>query len=401
MTQRNGEQGGAHVTLLQMILIALAITGLGLYLFHTLTPAASQYAVIETGTLGAHYDGSALIVRDETAYDAEGVTSIEYIATEGAYIGRNMAICNVFSSGFSTRELTTLQDFRDQIRDYQIRLISLETTYDATLTRMENDVMSRAREVREILAGTRGSLINQEKLLETAITARQLYLKKKYASDQRLSRLLDDEQAQMQRIDSWTKQDISTKESLISFYTDGFEYGLTVNNYDTFSPADVRRMINGAAPSGAVAKGKTTIYRTVNSDTWYMLMLVDNTSWNPVEGESYQLQLEQEGEKTLSATVESVIRSGGELLLRLRLQGNIRDVLYMRNCRVQLGDYVPTLKVPLRAIYRQNDMDGVVIVAGSTRAFVPVQVVLRDGGSAYITAISQGLLYEGQTVMLF
>ncbi len=397
---RQEERGG--LTLLQLILIVAAITGGGLYLYHTLSPAAATTAVIEQGTIGAHYSGTALIVRDEIAYDAEGVTSIEYLATEGATINRNMPICNVFSSGFSTKELTSLQDYRDQIRDYQISLIAAETTYDASLTRIESDVMSRAKEVREILAGTRGSLGNQERLLDTAITARQNYLKRKYAADQRLSRLYDDEQAQQQRIDSWTKQYVSARDGIISFYTDGYELSLTSSNYDTFTPGEVRRMINGAMPATATsAKGRTTIYRTVQSDTWYLLMLVDNSDWTPVEGETYQLQLEQNSDKVMGAVVESVVRAGGELLVRLRATGNIKTVLYMRTCRVELGDYMPTLKVPARAIYRYNEMDGVVLLTGGQQVFIPVNVVLREGDAVYVSAVTEGLLYAGQTVQLF
>ena len=59
------------------------------------------------------------------------------------------------------------------------KLIAAETTYDAKMTRVESDVLSRAREVREMIAGARGSLTNQEKLLSTAITARQMYIKQK------------------------------------------------------------------------------------------------------------------------------------------------------------------------------------------------------------------------------
>ena len=385
----------------QILIILLALAGTGWYLINTLSPASAPYAVIQAGTLGARYTGDALIVRNEIPFDAEGVTSIQYVAEEGKSIGRNMSICNVFSSGYSTREMTTLQDFRDQIRDYQKQLLSAETTYDARMARVESDVLARSREVRSIISGTRGSLSNQEKLLSTAITARQQYLRQKYSSDQRLSRLLDDELAQMQRIDSWTKQYVSSDESIVSFYSDGYEHGLTTSNYDKFSPAEVRRMINGGMPAETVPKGKTTIYRTVTDGTWVVLMLVDSSDWNPIEGQTYQLQLERFENTQVTARVASFTRSGGELLVRLVVEGSVTPVLYMRTCKAELGDYVDTLRVPARAIYHYQEMDGVVVVSGQTQSFIPVNIVYRDGGDVYITAITQGLLFEGQTVRLF
>ena len=385
------------------LLILLAAFGFAIwYLVKTLAPAASPYATITAGTLGARYSGDCLIVRNETPFDAEGVTSVDYKAEEGSLVQRGDTICNVYPSSLSTKEVTALQDYRDQIRDYQLQLLAAETTYDAKMARVESDVLSRAREVREMIAGARGSLINQEKLLDAAINARQQYLKQKYSSDQRLTRLYDDELSQEQRIQSWTKAYAATQEGLVSFYSDGYEYSLTAANYDTFIPSDVRRMYNGYKPEKSTTdKGKTTIYRTVRDGMWYVLFLSDDSTWTPVDGQTYELKLERFENTTVMATVESSTRSGGELLVRLSVSGSVKPVLYMRTCQAELGDYVSSLCVPSRALIRKDDMDCVVVVDGANQSLIPVNILLRDGDNVYITAIQQGLLYEGQTVLLF
>ena len=385
------------------VLILLAAFGFAIwYLVKTLAPAASPYATITAGTLGARYSGDCLIVRNETPFDAEGVTSVDYKAEEGSLVQRGDTICNVYSSSLSTKEVTALQDYRDQIRDYQLQLLAAETTYDAKMARVESDVLSRAREVREMIAGARGSLLNQEKLLDAAIDARQQYLKQKYSSDQRLTRLYDDELSQEQRIQSWTKAYAATQEGLVSFYSDGYEYSLTAANYDTFIPSDVRRMYNGYKPEKSTTdKGKTTIYRTVRDGMWYVLFLSDDSTWTPVDGQTYELKLERFENTTVMATVESSTRSGGELLVRLSVSGSVKPVLYMRTCQAELGDYVSSLCVPSRALIRKDDMDCVVVVDGANQSLIPVNILLRDGDNVYITAIQQGLLYEGQTVLLF
>ena len=385
------------------LLILLAAFGFAIwYLVKTLAPAAAPYATITAGTLGARYSGDCLIVRNETPFDAEGVTSVDYKAEEGSLVQRGDTICNVYSSSLSTKEVTALQDYRDQIRDYQLQLLAAETTYDAKMARVESDVLSRAREVREMIAGARGSLINQEKLLDAAIDARQQYLKQKYSSDQRLTRLYDDELSQEQRIQSWTKAYAATQEGLVSFYSDGYEYSLTAANYDTFIPSDVRRMYNGYKPEKSTTdKGKTTIYRTVRDGMWYVLFLSDDSTWTPVDGQTYELKLERFENTTVMAKVESSTRSGGELLVRLSVSGSVKPVLYMRTCQAELGDYVSSLCVPSRALIRQDDMDCVVVVDGANQSLIPVNILLRDGDNVYITAIQQGLLYEGQTVLLF
>jgi len=391
------------LNLFQIIIVAAVMGFAGWYLYTTLAPAASPFATIQSGRLGARYSGDCLIVRDETPYDAEGVTSIDYIAAEGSTIYTSTQICNVFSSSFSTKEMTTLQQYRDQIRDYQMELLEAETTYDAKMTRLDTDVIDRAKEFRQMVNGQHGNMLNQEILLNTSIQARQQYLKEKLANEQRLTRLLDDEKSQQQRIDSWTKLFLGTGESIVSFYTDGYEYALNASTYDRFTPSEVRSMYEGNIPERTtVQKGRTTIYRTVRDGSWYVLFLAKNgEQWNPVEGQTYELKLERFENASVNATVISCTRTGGELLVRLRVDSPVSPVLYTRTCEGELGDSVATLMVPSRALYTQDDMIGVVVVDGQHQLFIPVNILLEDGDNVYITAIQQGLLVEGMTVMLF
>ena len=391
-----------RLSVAQIALILIVVGFVVWYLVTTLTPEAEPYGRISAGTLGTRYSGDCLLVRDETPYDAEGLTSVEYIADEGAMVYRGTAICNVFSSGFSTREMTTLQDFRDQIKEYQLKLLHSEVATDARMEKLESDVMTLARDVRSLVGGARGNMNNLEKLLKTSIEARQSYLKQKYSEDQRMTRLYDDEQGQLQRISSWTKQYAAMSEGIVSFYSDGYEYGLTVNNYDQFTPAQVRSMLNGNKPEAStLQKGKTTIYRMIREGYWYVLMMIRDSNWNPVEGAMYELKLESFKDTKVEARVVSFTRNGGELVVRLAVQAEVSPIMYIRACTGELGDSVSTLMVPSRAIYYQDNMAGVVVVDGQYQTFIPVNILDTRDGAVYISAIQQGVLAEGQTVRLF
>ena len=386
----------------QIMLIVLVLAFAVWYLVTTLTPATSPYATITAGVIGSRYTGDCLIVRDETPFDAEGVSSVDYIAEEGSLVSRGTTVCNVYSSGFSTREMITLQDYRDQIKEYQIKLLKAEVNTDARMEKLEADVMTRAREVRELIGGARGNMNNQESLLATAIKARQNRLKELYSEDQRMTRLYDDEQSQLQRISSWTKQYGAQGEGLVSFYSDGYEYGLTITNYDQFNPSQVRSMLNGQKPTDdLVSKGKTTIYRLVRDNHWVVLMLIKDSNWNPVEGAIYELKLENFKDTMVQARVVSFTRTGGELEVRLDIQAPVQPVLYIRTCTGVLGDSVTSLTVPAKALYTQDNMPGVVVVREGYEFFVPVNVIDKRDGMVFISAIQQGALYEGDTVRLF
>ena len=386
----------------QIMLIVLVLGFAVWYLITALTPEASPYATITAGVIGSRYTGDCLIVRDETPFDAEGVTSVDYVAEEGSMVNRGTLICNVYSSGFSTREMVALQDYRDQIKEYQIKLLKAQVTTDSYMEKLEADVLNRAREVRELIGGARGNMNNQEALLAAAIQARQNRLRELYSEDQRMSRLYDDETSQLQRISSWTKQYNATGEGLVSFYSDGYEYGLTVTNYEQFTPPQVRSMLNGQKPTDDLtAKGKTTIFRLVRDGHWMVLMLIKDSNWNPVEGAEYELKLENFKDTMVTARVLSFTRTGGELLVRLDIMDDVNPVLYIRTCTGVLGDSVSSLTVPAKALYYQDNMPGVVVVNGDYQFFIPVNVLDKRDGMVFISPIQQDVLYEGQTVRLF
>ncbi len=391
-----------QLTPFHFAIIAAVLGFLGWYLYSNFAPQAARYGQITSGALSATRTGECLIVRNEVPYDAEGVTSVVYEAEEGASVNRGDKICKVYSSGYSTREMNTLKTYREQIRNYQKNLIETENPPDARLDRVMNEVKNYAKQVRELVNGGRGSLAAQEEMLRTAVSERQIYLKNKYTSDQRFSRLYDDELSQKQRIDSWTTSETATGSAVVSFYSDGYEYALNGTNYTTFEPKQVRSMINGNAPEKTNAQmGKTTIYRMVEDGEWYVLFLSHETDWNPVNGQTYALQLGRYESTQVYAEVVNFTRSGGELLLRLKVNSDVRPVLYMRSGEAILGENLSTLCVSERALYTQDKMTGIVVVDNNTESFIPINVIYQADGNVYFQPVQQGVLYEGLTVMLF
>ena len=389
--------------ILQTLLILATVAGGVLVALNAMQGSKPTTAVIESGTLGTIHRGDAMIVRNETVYSDEGVQSIDYKAQEGSVVYRGDVVCYVYSTGYSTKAMTTLQDYRDQIKDYQQTLLAGETAYDQKMNRLETDVVQRGLEVRSLVQGQRGNLINQETILATAINERQKYFRSKYSSDMRLNRLFDDEETQQQSIDGWIKQRAATQESIISFYTDGFEAALTPDQFQVYTPAEVRAMIAGQKPEkDASARGKTDIYRLVKKSNYAVLMLIKDSVWTPVEGTTYKLMLEQFSNTTVDAQVLSYTRASGELLVRLAVMGDVEPVLYMRTCQAELGEYADGLLVPATAIYTQNDQQGVVrINEDGTQVFIPVDILARQGDKVFISAIQTGVIGTGQQVRLF
>ena len=387
------------------VLLAVIVLGFAAFaVLRMLAPGQTTYGYVRSGSLSARYTGDAVVVRNETVYAQDSVSQIEYDVDEGAQVKRGNSVATIYTAGFSAKEWTTLQNYRNQIKEYHKVLIANATT-DTKLLSLMTKVRERALEVQRLVHGAQGSLSSQETLLASAMQDQQIYMKQKYPDDQKLSRLYDDENTQIQRISTWTKQFAATADGLVSFYTDGFENALNMSNYDDYSPAQVRSMYRGNIPSTgeSVSRNSVSIYRLVRQESWAVLMLCNEMEWTPVTGRTYKLLIESFDNTIVDATVDSFTRSGGELLVRLLIDNvdALPNVLYIRSCQVQLGESVNTLMVPSRAIYIQNGRKGVVMATEGGEYWTGVEVVSDDGNVAYVIPENAGVLYDGVPVRLF
>ena len=395
------KQGKGAYIILTLIVLALA----GFAVFRILSPGGTSYGYVRYGSMSSLFTGDAVIVRSETVVSQESVSQIDFDVEEGAEVQRGTLVATIYTSGFNAKEWVTLNNYRNQIKEYHKVLISGTLTDQNLLSRM-TQVQARAMEVQRLVHGMHGSISVQEKLLKEAMQSQQIYIKQKNPDDQKLSRLYDDENTQLQRISTWTKQFAAASDGLVSFYTDGYEKKLNMTTFADFTPAQVRAMYNGnppAADSTAGTRNVTDIYRLVRKEQWAVLMLCNEKDWIPAEGRTYHLVIESFDNSVLTATVYSSTRSGGELLVRLLVDDTefLPNALYLRSCQVRLGENVNSLMVPSRAIYVQNGRKGVVMSTEGGEYWTGVEVISDDGTTAYVVPDNAGVLYEGMPVRLF
>ncbi len=386
--------------LLALIVIAAVVWGLS----QVFQGGGQQYAFARADTLSSVYRGEALVVRNETVYTQDGVSRIDFKVEEGDTVERTNTVCVVYSSGFSDRELNSLNNYRRQIKAYHKSLLSAGTSRDAQMERLENNILSLALDTQKMIQHRDSDLIAQENVISSALRNRQQYMRQKYPDDQKLASLYDDENRQMQSVSAWTRQYAAPSNGIVSFYTDGYENVLNLNNYTSYTPPQVRQMLRGEKPTDtSVGRNTVPIYRLVRQDSWVMLMLAENQDWQPVEGNSYKMLIEGFENTTVNVTVESVSRSGGELLVRFVITGdmNLNSVLYMRTCSILVGDSVDSLTVPAKALYSRQGRIGVVMATEGGEYWTQVEVLSVDGDEAHIVPSNPAVLYEGVPVLVF
>ena len=385
--------------------VVLALLGVAVWQLSGLVSGKATTAIARGGVLGDEYQGTVVIARNETLYETENKTRVDFVAGEGSRVSRSNVICKVYSSGYNQTEINRLQTYREAIRDYHVNQV-LNTYVDAALDASNEEISSLSQQVRTLVQGRGvGSLSNLEVQLQRAMTSRKNYLRQKYPDDQTLSELYKVENDQLKKIESWTTTHTAQEDCIVSFYTDGYESTVNANTYGQLNPSDVRAVIRGVVPQGKTAEelGSDPIFRTVIEDEWYALFLCTDRDWNPVVGEAYQMQLTGFDNYVLSAQVESFTRIGGDLLLRMRVLSSVEPVLNIRTCGATVGDFISGVHVPVRALYSFDNMIGVVVLENGLQTFVPVTVIsYPDENTAFVRpTLSGSPLEEGKTVQLF
>lgn len=403
--KKKKKKSGLPVLKLVLVLALVLLAGVVVWQLRTLMGANATTARAVERTMGNYYSGTLVIARNETLYETENMTRIDFEAEEGSHVNRSSVICKVYSSGYNQTEISKLQNYREEIQNYHVNQV-LSTYVDAALDSQNAEIASLAQQVRTLVQGRGvGSLGNLERQLESELTARKNYLRQKYPDDQNLSELYKVENDQLKKIESWTTTYTAKEDCLVSFYTDGYENSVNSNTYQTLTPSDVRNVIRGVAPEQTtVSRGSDPIFRTVIDNEWYALFLCSEKDWNPVVGEKYHMQLTGFDNYVVEARVESFTRIGSDLLLRMSISDReVEPVLNIRTCGATVGDFISGLYVPMNALYTLEDRIGVVVLDGGVQTFVEVTVIAYpDDKTAFIRPTLDGSpLAAGKTVMLF
>ena len=177
------------------------------------------------------------------------------------------------------------------------------------------------------------------------------------------------------------------------------ELRLTPDALDALTPADIRAVIAGNS-LGEGSSRLTDIYRLVDQDTWYVAILSDGQSWNPVLDQVYYLQFEGFEDLVFSAKVTRVQKVENEVLAVFLVEDPMGPMIYQRSGRVTLSSELSGLSVLAEALDNQSGQTGVWLFDVPGGTFVPVEVLSNDGNRALIQPQAEGALQVGDRVLI-
>ena len=341
-----------------------------------------------------------VIIRDETVTTSDSTARIEYIATENTLVQAGDTVAYVYTAGYSESLLKKLEETRSKIQEYHKTEI-LSNIKDADLERYDTIVDMMVLEFKQLVNHeSRGSLLTVARQLETAMVNRQEYLRQNKREDTKLTKLYDEENTRLTSIQSWRKVEAAKEGGVVSFYLDGYEGDLTVDKLSSLTAADVRTVLSGGALSNTKSTINSGVYRIVNQNSWYVAIVANSDDWVPVVGQDCYLQLEGFEDLSYNASVASVQKESGTVLVVYEIHDPIGPMIYQRTGKAKLSMTYSGLSVNAKALYEQNGQVGVWLYDVPGGTFVPVEVISNDGKTALIQPLVDGAIALGQRVLI-
>lgn len=380
------------------VFIAILLVAVFLLARPLLTASSGVESIIDVNS-SITQSMDCVIIRDESVTTSDSTVRVEYIARENTEVSQGDTIASLFTTGYTESLLTRLEEIRQNIQAYHKTLLG--TIVDSDLDRLDAVVDICADDFRNLVTQqTRGNLQTVIEQLETAMVNRQDYMRQNKRDDTRLTQLYDQENTQLNSIQSWRVDSTADRDGVLSFYIDGYENDLTAASLDSLTPADIRAVLAGSDLATTADTRSTGIYRIVDQDTWYVALVSSADNWIPVVGQNYYLQFEGFADLEYSATVTNVQKSSGTVLAIFEINQPIGPMIYQRTGRATLSISLSSLAVNTRALYNQDGQLGVWLndVPGGT--FVPVEVLSTEGDYSLIQPLVEGALQTGQTVLV-
>ncbi len=380
------------------VFLTLFICGI-VYLITTLTTGSKgEYVKVVSGSADDTRRMQAVVMRDEMVASMDSNSTMVFVAQEGEYVNAGDEVAYIYSAGYSTKEMEKLETIRQDIRSYHTTILS--NIVDTELDRLDENVHYLARQMKLLVTGrSSGSLLNLELQLSDAMLKRQEYLRQNRREDNKLNSLYEEEEKRQTSISSWRKVETAAGSGVVSFYLDGYEQYLSPANVSNITIEGVKGVLNGASVSGT-SRLTTDIYRLVNAQQWYMLLLCSDDSFNPVTGQSFWLQMEGFDDVVYQMSVESILKSGSDTLCLMSTTNPIGPLLNQRSGNAVISAELSGLYVPSRAIVSENNLTGVYIYDGADGSFVPVEVLSTKNGMSLVAPTVDGMLVEGHYVLV-
>lgn len=383
------------------ILIGIIIVAIGAAWFFFFRE--STYASMKQSTITFEQTEPTIIVRTETVVEAENYGKITFNVSEGNSVTKNKTIAELFKWGYKDTVMQDLVSTQSEIMTYQQNTI-LKGSLDVELTNKNQSILNKLAEIKKVINGEKtGDLKTLYTQLQTLLDQRKALFKSKTQAnaDSKLTKLYQQEQDAIDRINGWKTALTASSAGIVSFYFDGYETLLQPSNIDSLTLSDIKTVMNSATTSTKSSTNIQPIYRLI-SGSWYCIFVVQNApSYYFAKNQKFDITFEGYLDNPFTGTVTSVRQlDSNNTLYTLKINEAIGKLISIRNIKGTFKANYTGYTVPVSAVTTKDNVKGIYIKSGSDNVFVPVELVMADKDNAIVKALDNTSFSESIKVLV-
>lgn len=378
--------------ILVTLLLALLVWG-GVAIAQMLSPAK-----VEWGRLETDQEVTAILLRDEQVVLSEEYARMDCLVAEGEQVQTGTELAILYTSGYSEKDIQNLVDVQESIKDYQ-EINILKAFVDKDLENLNTEIDDKMQQITDLVnRGENRGLLVQERELAQLMEQRRLYMLEIVQPDETLNKMYEREAALQEKINN-TKRIITAEQSgIVSYFLDGYEDLFSMVNLDIMDVQTVTRaekeLLSGGEATQAGTNGVVAVdqplYRLVDSNEWYALIVLPRLQNTLVTGGTCDISFEGYEEKLLSAQIYKVTEEGRYALVTLKLSEPIGALLSLRLVSGHIGRSLEGFRVPAEALTQQDDITGVRVIIDGESRFIAVDVLAQDSRHAIVRESGEG-----------
>jgi hypothetical protein len=377
----------------RFFLIIAVLLGLAVWLLLYLAGAFSQPKV-EWGKLASDQTFTAIVLRDEQLVEATEYSKLACLAAEGQSVAKDADVATLYLSGFSDKDIESLAELRNTIKDYQENNV-LKSTVNKDLQDLNKSIDDKMGEISAKAIGRQTQdMAVAEAELRTLMQQRKDFMLTITNQDDTLERYYQLEENLVNKINQTRKTLKSPADGLISYYLDGHEAELTVNGISDMTPAKVKKLLEKLLTekvsfnSSVVVEVGRPICRIVNPAKWYAVIVMSSRENPFVQGMEYPLTFGGL-QDTVNGRAVKVSKAGGDELVVLEIPEGVQNMLSLRVASGHLGRDIDGFRIPVGMLKEDNGKYYIAIKgSGANVRQIEVNLLGRDEKYAIISDVS-------------
>jgi len=346
------------------------------------------YGIVQYGEMLLKDRGDALVIRQESVYEAPEYGRVTFLVAEGEPVEKEAPVAVLYKANYKEELVYQLYNVQEKILSYQQENI-VQEIIDKDLERVEKEIAGTVASIQIVVRDLQlDNLDDYEKRLRSLFDSRQKILNQKMKPDPYLERLYKEESELNRQLEEWKVELVAPESGLISFSLDGMEDILgakavnyiTIEDFKSFYGKDVWEQED----DGKEAKADQPFFKIVQPGKWYVACLISNSQINYVEVEEVDVSFIGPQVQTIKGRVYRVVEEKGEILVIVEFNEKVEDFINKRSVKVEISKNFQGFMVPADAVVTRWGEKGIKVVRENSETFIPVEVVASDGESAII-----------------